>query len=138
MNKIVGNITELLGRLLGEDVSLQLNYSQSPAMVEADAGMIEQVLLNLAVNARDAMPKGGRLAVRISIVDVNEAHVQHKPEARAGRFVCVSKTDTGCGIPPENIQRIFEPFFTTKEVGKRHRPGPGNGLWHCQAAPGLD
>jgi PAS domain S-box-containing protein len=124
MNKIVGNITELLGRLLGEDVSLQLNYCQSPAMVEADAGMIEQVLLNLAVNARDAMPKGGRLAVRISIVDVNEAHVQHKPEARAGRFVCVSKTDTGCGIPPENIQRIFEPFFTTKEVGK----GTGLGL----------
>ena len=124
MNKIVGNMTELLGRLLGEDVSLQLNYCQSPAMVEADAGMMEQVLLNLAVNARDAMPKGGRLAVRISIVDVNEAHVQHQPEARTGRFVCVSKTDTGCGIPPENLQRIFEPFFTTKEVGK----GTGLGL----------
>jgi len=65
MNKIVGNITDLLGRLLGEDVSLQLNYCQSAAMVEADAGMMEQVLLNLAVNARDAMPKGGQLAVRI-------------------------------------------------------------------------
>ncbi len=124
MNKIVGNITDLLGRLLGEDVSLQLNYCQTPAMVEADAGMMEQVLLNLAVNARDAMPKGGRLAVRISIVEVNETHVQHHPEARAGRFVCVSKTDTGCGIPPENLQRIFEPFFTTKEVGK----GTGLGL----------
>jgi PAS domain S-box-containing protein len=124
MNKIVGNITDLLGRLLGEDVSLQLNYCPSPAMVEADAGMMEQVLLNLAVNARDAMPKGGRLAVRITIVDVSEAHVQHHPEARAGRFVCVSKTDTGCGIPPENLQRIFEPFFTTKEVGK----GTGLGL----------
>jgi CheY-like chemotaxis protein len=93
-------------------------------MVEADAGMMEQVLLNLAVNARDAMPKGGRLGVRISIMDVNEAHVQHQPEARVGRFVCVSKTDTGCGIPPENLQRIFEPFFTTKEVGK----GTGLGL----------
>jgi PAS domain S-box-containing protein len=124
MNKIVGNITDLLGRLLGEDVTLQLNYCQSPAMVEADVGMMEQVLLNLAVNARDAMPKGGRLAVRISIVEVNEAHVQHHPEARAGRFVCFSKTDTGCGIPPENLQRIFEPFFTTKEVGK----GTGLGL----------
>jgi len=93
-------------------------------MVEADVGMMEQVLLNLAVNARDAMPKGGRLAVRISIVDLNEAHVQHHPEARVGRFVCVSKTDTGCGIPPENLQRIFEPFFTTKEIGK----GTGLGL----------
>ncbi len=124
MNKIVGNMTDLLGRLLGEDVSLQLNYCPSPAVVEADVGMMEQVLLNLAVNARDAMPKGGSLSVRISIVDLNEAHVQHHPEARVGRFVCVSKTDTGCGIPPENLQRIFEPFFTTKEVGK----GTGLGL----------
>jgi nitrogen-specific signal transduction histidine kinase/ActR/RegA family two-component response regulator len=124
MNTIVGNMTDLLGRLLGEDVSLQLNYCPSPAMVEADAGMMEQVLLNLAVNARDAMPKGGRLGVRIAIVEVNEAHVQNHPEARIGRFVCVSKTDTGCGISPENLQRIFEPFFTTKEVGK----GTGLGL----------
>src|SRR5208282_4117725 len=124
MNKIVGNMIDLLARLLGEDVMLQLDYSLSPAMVEADVGMMEQVLLNLAVNARDAMPKGGRLAVRISIVDLNEAHVQHHPEARVGRFVCVSKTDTGCGIPPENLQRIFEPFFTTKEIGK----GTGLGL----------
>jgi PAS domain S-box-containing protein len=124
MNKIVGNMTDLLGRLLGEDVSLQLNYCPSPAMVEADVGMMEQVLLNLAVNARDAMPKGGRLTVRIFIVGLDETHVQHHPEARVGRFVCVSKTDTGCGIPPGNIQRIFEPFFTTKEVGK----GTGLGL----------
>jgi PAS domain S-box-containing protein len=124
LNKIVGNMTDLLGRLLGEDVSLQLNYCPSSAMVEADVGMMEQVLLNLAVNARDAMPKGGKLTVRISIVDLDEAHVQHHPEARVGRFVCVSNTDTGCGIPPENLQRIFEPFFTTKEVGK----GTGLGL----------
>jgi len=87
-------------------------------------GMMEQVLLNLAVNARDAMPKGGQLAVRIALMEVNREHVQHHPEARVGRFVCVSKTDTGSGIPPENLQRIFEPFFTTKEVGK----GTGLGL----------
>ncbi len=124
MNKIVNNMTDLLARLLGEDVMLQINYSLLPAMVEADVGMMEQVLLNLAVNARDAMPKGGQLAVRISIMDVNESHVQHHPEARVGRFVSVSKSDTGCGIPPENLQRIFEPFFTTKEVGK----GTGLGL----------
>jgi len=124
MNRIVSNMTDLLGRLLGEDVSLQLNYCSSPAMVEADAGMMEQVLLNLSVNARDAMPKGGKLAVRISITDINEAHVQKHPEAREGRFVCVSNTDTGCGIALENLQRIFEPFFTTKEVGK----GTGLGL----------
>ncbi len=124
MNKTVGNMSDMLGRLLGEDVSLQLNYSQTPATVEADAGMMEQVLLNLAVNARDAMPRGGQLAIRIAIVDVDEAHVQRQPEARAGRFVCLSKSDTGCGIPAENLPRIFEPFFTTKEIGK----GTGLGL----------
>ncbi|HUB87648.1 MAG TPA: PAS domain S-box protein [Verrucomicrobiae bacterium] len=124
MNKIVGNMTDMLGRILGEDVALQLNYSQAPAIVEADAGMMEQVLLNLAVNARDAMPRGGQLGVRISIVEINEAHVQHHPEARVGTFVCVGKSDTGCGIPPENLSRIFEPFFTTKEIGK----GTGLGL----------
>ena len=124
MNKIVGNMTDMLGRILGEDVTLQLNYSTAPATVEADTGMMEQVLLNLAVNARDAMPHGGQLSVRIAVVDVNESHLQRHPEARVGRFVCVSKSDTGCGIPPENLSRIFEPFFTTKEIGK----GTGLGL----------
>ncbi|HXR05349.1 MAG TPA: PAS domain S-box protein, partial [Verrucomicrobiae bacterium] len=124
MNKIVGDMSDMLGRMLGEDVTLRLSYSQSPATIEADAGMMEQVLLNLAVNARDAMPRGGQLAVRVAIVEVDEAHVQRHPEARVGRFVCVSKTDTGNGIPPEFLPRIFEPFFTTKAVGK----GTGLGL----------
>ena len=124
LNKTVGNMSDMLGRLLGEDVALQLHYSLAPATVEADAGMMEQVLLNLAVNARDAMPRGGQLAIRLAIVDVDEAHVQRQPEARTGRFVCVSKSDTGCGIPAENLPRIFEPFFTTKEIGK----GTGLGL----------
>jgi PAS domain S-box-containing protein len=123
-NRMVGNLTNMLGRLLGEDVALQLNYCQSPPMVEADGGMLEQVLLNLAVNARDAMPKGGQLAIRIAIVDVGETYSREQSEARAGRFVCLSVTDTGTGISPENLRRIFEPFFTTKEVGK----GTGLGL----------
>jgi PAS domain S-box-containing protein len=124
MNKIVGNLTDMLGRLLGEDVALQLNYCNAPATVEADAGMMEQVLLNLAVNARDAMPRGGQLGIRITVVELNEAHIQRHPEARVGTFVCISKSDTGCGIPQENISRIFEPFFTTKDIGK----GTGLGL----------
>jgi len=124
LNLTVGHMTDMLGRLLGEDVALQLHYSSSPATVEADSGMMEQVLLNLAVNARDAMPRGGQLVIRIAVVDIDQAHVQRHPEARVGRFVCVSKTDTGCGIPQENISRIFEPFFTTKEIGK----GTGLGL----------
>ncbi|MGA9780330.1 MAG: PAS domain S-box protein [Verrucomicrobiia bacterium] len=124
VNKIVGNMTNMLGRLLGEDVALQLNYCQTPPMVDADAGMLEQVLLNLAVNARDAMPKGGQLALRIAIVDPGEAYSHGHSEARAGRFVCLSVTDNGTGISPENLRRIFEPFFTTKEIGK----GTGLGL----------
>ncbi len=124
MNKIVGNMTNMLGRLLGEDVALQLNYCQAPPIVEADAGMMEQILLNLAVNARDAMPKGGQLAIRITVSDLDEKYISRQSDARAGSFVCLSVSDTGCGIESENLPRIFEPFFTTKEVGK----GTGLGL----------
>jgi PAS domain S-box-containing protein len=124
MNKLVGNLTNMLGRLLGEDVALQLNYCQAPPIVEADAGMMEQILLNLSVNARDAMPKGGQLGIRITVADVDENYTARQPDARVGNFVCISVTDTGTGIAPENLPRIFEPFFTTKEVGK----GTGLGL----------
>ena len=124
INEIIENMSDTLGRLLGEDVSLHLNYSQLPALIKADAGMMEQVILTLAVNARDAMPRGGQLTVSVAIADVDTAHVQRHAEARVGRFVCVSKSDTGRGIPPENLPRLFEPFFTTKELGK----GTGLGL----------
>ena len=124
MNKIVGNMTNMLGRILGEDIALQLNYCQAPPMVEADAGMMEQILLNLAVNARDAMPKGGQLGIRITVMDLDEKYVSRQPDAREGNFVCISVSDTGTGIASQNLPRIFEPFFTTKEVGK----GTGLGL----------
>ena len=124
MNEVVANITKMLGRILGEDIALQLNYSPQPARVQADAGMMEQVLLNLAVNSRDAMPKGGLLAIKISALEVDTRRLAQHSEGRAGQFVCLSVIDTGCGIPLENLRRIFEPFFTTKEVGK----GTGLGL----------
>jgi len=124
MNEVVSNMTKMLSRILGEDISLQLNYFPQPALIEADAGMMEQVLLNLAVNSRDAMPKGGQLSIRISVVEVDGRHVIQHPEAHPGPFVCLDATDTGCGIAAENLRRIFEPFFTTKEVGK----GTGLGL----------
>ncbi|HWH72476.1 MAG TPA: ATP-binding protein, partial [Candidatus Sulfotelmatobacter sp.] len=123
-NEVVGNITKMLSRLLGEDVALQLHYYPQAAFVQADAGMMEQVLLNLAVNARDAMPKGGLLAIRVGVRDMDSHHLAHHAEAYPGRFVCLTVSDTGCGIPPENLRRVFEPFFTTKEVGK----GTGLGL----------
>jgi PAS domain S-box-containing protein len=124
MNEVVSNMTKMLARILGEDITLQLNYFPQPALVQADASMMEQVLLNLAVNSRDAMPKGGQLALRISMLDLDGRHLAQHPDARPGRFVCLSAIDNGCGIPPENLRRIFEPFFTTKEVGK----GTGLGL----------
>ena len=124
MNEVVSNMTKMVGRLLGEHIALQLQYHPRPVLVRADASMMEQVLLNLAVNARDAMPKGGLLTLKISTLEVTPEHVAEHPEARPGRFVCLSVIDTGCGIPPENLRRIFEPFFTTKEVGK----GTGLGL----------
>jgi PAS domain S-box-containing protein len=124
MNEVVGNMTKMLGRILGEDIALQLHYSPQPALAQADAGMMEQVLLNLAVNSRDAMPKGGLLTVKIGLVDVDARRLAEHAEASPGPFVCLTVIDTGCGIPPENMGRIFEPFFTTKEVGK----GTGLGL----------
>lgn len=124
LNQVVADMSCMLGRLLGEDIALQLHYSPEPAYVRADPGMVEQVLLNLAVNARDAMPSGGVLGLKLSSRSLPANIPTGHPEARAGEFICLSVADTGCGIPPENLRRIFEPFFTTKEVGK----GTGLGL----------
>ncbi|MEI6781926.1 MAG: PAS domain S-box protein [Verrucomicrobiota bacterium] len=124
MNHVVSNVTKMLGRLLGGHIVLQVSSFRMPALVEADAGMIEQVLVNLAVNARDAMPKGGTLGIRISVREVHVNPLNELAEARDGRFVCLAVSDEGCGIPQEHLSRIFEPFFTTKEIGK----GTGLGL----------
>lgn len=124
LNHVVGKMTDLLARLLGEDIVLQIHFSSQPAIISADVSMLEQILLNLCVNSRDAMPKGGQLAIRIGICEVDEAHTRRIAEARRGKFIRLSHADTGEGIPPENLPRIFEPFFTTKELGK----GTGLGL----------
>ena len=124
LNLLVSNMTMMLGRILGEDIALQLNYWNEPACIKADSSMIEQVLLNLVVNARDAMPKGGQLAIKITTSKADPNYRTYQPESRAEDFVCLNVTDTGCGIDPDTLRRIFEPFFTTKEVGK----GTGLGL----------
>jgi signal transduction histidine kinase len=124
LNQSIGEMTKMLQRSLGEAVQLQFNFAKQPLFLHADAGMLDQVLLNLAVNARDAMPDGGLLAIETSAVEFDEAAAGQNPPARPGSFVCLCVSDTGCGIPPEVLSRIFEPFFTTKEVGK----GTGLGL----------
>ena len=124
LNQSINSMTNMLRRVLGEDIEIQFKFSQLPLIVHADAGMMDQVLLNLAVNSRDAMPKGGQLIIETSAVEFDETVRAQSSQARPGIFVCLSVSDNGCGIPPENLSRIFEPFFTTKEVGK----GTGLGL----------
>jgi signal transduction histidine kinase/CheY-like chemotaxis protein len=124
LNVAVANMTKMLHRIVGEDVQLKLEFSSEPLWIHADAGTMDQILLNLTVNARDAMPKGGRLIIGTSAVMFDEVMVAQSPQARPGSYVCLNVTDTGCGIAPEILPHIFESFFTTKEVGK----GTGLGL----------
>jgi signal transduction histidine kinase/ActR/RegA family two-component response regulator len=124
LNESVTSTTKMLRRILGENIQVQLRLASQPMFIHADAAMMDQVLLNLAVNARDAMPNGGQLVIETSGVEFDEFAVTQSPQARPGSFVRLNVSDSGCGIPPENLSKIFEPFFTTKEVGK----GTGLGL----------
>jgi two-component system cell cycle sensor histidine kinase/response regulator CckA len=124
LNAVVTNITKMLQRIVGEDVGMHISYAPQPLPVHADAGMLDQVLLNLAVNSRDAMPNGGRLVIETSVAVFDEFAASQRPLARPGRFACLTVSDTGKGIPPEVLPRIYEPFFTTKDIGK----GTGLGL----------
>src|SRR5262249_5494284 len=105
-------------------IALEARYAPGGAHVHVDPGMMEQVLMNLAVNSRDAMPRGGRLILRTDTVTISEAEARHRPKGRVGEFIELSVSDTGCGIPQQDLPHIFEPFFTTKEIGK----GTGLGL----------
>jgi signal transduction histidine kinase/CheY-like chemotaxis protein len=124
LREVVTNMTKMLNRLLGETITLRFEPPEKLPLVQGDVGMIEQVLMNLAVNARDAMDKGGTLTISIRDVEIDDAYAQTHPDAHAGSFTALCVADTGRGIEPETMTRIFEPFFTTKEVGK----GTGLGL----------
>jgi two-component system, cell cycle sensor histidine kinase and response regulator CckA len=124
LREVVSQMTRMLHRILGEDIKLQVESTAGLPRVYADTGMMEQVVLNLAVNARDAMPKGGSLRIRTSCMSVAVDESKINPEAMPGLTVCLSVEDSGCGIPAQILSRIFDPFFTTKEVGK----GTGLGL----------
>jgi two-component system, cell cycle sensor histidine kinase and response regulator CckA len=124
LNEVVAAVVKMLRRLIGEHIVLETRYVQEAVLVYADASMLEQVLVNLAVNSRDAMTEGGRLTLETSKVRVGKSRSSHSRKTRPGQYARLSVTDTGAGIPAEHVSRIFEPFFTTKELGK----GTGLGL----------
>jgi signal transduction histidine kinase/CheY-like chemotaxis protein/HAMP domain-containing protein len=124
LREIVGDMSKMLQRLIHENILLEFHPPAELPLVLADSGMVEQVLMNLAVNARDAMPQGGSLTIGVETLQVDDEYVTLHPEARIGEFVRLRVTDSGCGMDFETLTRIFEPFFTTKEVGK----GTGLGL----------
>jgi PAS domain S-box-containing protein len=124
LNIVVADIQEMLERLIGEDVTVAVKLASAPVPVKADRGQIEQIVLNLAVNARDAMPKGGTLTIEAANVDIDRDNAKTHVSVEPGSYVVLSVTDTGTGMTPQVQARLFEPFFTTKERGK----GTGLGL----------
>jgi nitrogen-specific signal transduction histidine kinase/CheY-like chemotaxis protein len=124
LNDVVSETEAMLRRLLGDEVRVARDLAPDLGRVKADAGQIEQVLVNLAVNARDAMPRGGTLRIETRNVTLDEAYVSAHPAGAPGPYVMLAVSDDGCGMDPATVARIFEPFFTTKPAGK----GTGLGL----------
>ncbi|MHB1306153.1 MAG: response regulator [Limisphaerales bacterium] len=124
LNPTLERLRKMLPRLLGEHVQLEYQLAPELPSIQADESGIEQILINLAVNARDAMPDGGRVVISSRVVEMTPEVASRNPEARPGRFVVLTVVDTGCGMDAPTRARIFEPFFTTKEQGK----GTGLGL----------
>jgi nitrogen-specific signal transduction histidine kinase/CheY-like chemotaxis protein len=124
LNELVSELRSMMSRMIGDDVQLDVVVGAPLASVRLDPGQVEQVLLNLIVNARDAMPKGGRLTIATSDVDLDAEFAIRHPGAAPGPHVALSVADTGTGIPPDVLGRVLEPFFTTKPQGK----GTGLGL----------
>lgn len=124
LNTLASDMEKMLPRLLGEDIRVSLTLDPNLGNVKADQSQIEQVLMNLAVNARDAMPSGGELTIQTTNVELDVAYTRNHPGSRVGKYVMLAVTDTGIGMDAATLTHIFEPFFTTKELGK----GTGLGL----------
>lgn len=124
LNDTVRNIERFLCRIIGEDVQLTTSYASERLTVYADSGQLEQIVMNLATNARDAMPSGGVLAIETHLRELDEGFVQAYGYGEPGVYALLMVSDSGCGMDEETRQKIFEPFFSTKGVGK----GTGLGL----------
>ncbi len=124
LNAAVTGLAKMLPRLIGEDVELTTALAEKLGRVRADPGQIDQVIMNLAVNARDAMPEGGKLTIETANADLDDEYAKSHVGVRPGSYVMLAVSDSGCGMDEETRSHIFEPFFTTKEVGK----GTGLGL----------
>ncbi len=123
-NDLIGNYTEMLGRIIGEDIAVELDLDPDLGNVLADPGQLEQVILNLAVNARDAMPGGGTLNIQTENMVLDDEFIQRNQIAAPGPYILISVRDTGCGMDPETLSKMFDPFFTTKKQTK----GTGLGM----------
>jgi len=124
LNEIVNNVEKLLRRLIGEDVQLVTALAPDLGLIKADPARVEQVLINLAVNARDAMPQGGTLTITTFTAELDATSIGAQPDVQPGRYAAFSVTDSGIGMNKDTLSKLFEPFFTTKEAGK----GTGLGL----------
>ncbi len=124
LNSIISNVGKLLSKLIGEDIHLDISHTEDPLPVLVDSGQIEQIMLNMATNARDAMPLGGTLVIKTSLQTIDEHFVQRHGYCEPGQYAIITISDSGRGMSAETRKKIFEPFFTTKEIGK----GTGLGL----------
>lgn len=124
VNRVIGDMVRMLSRLIGVNIEMKIECAQDIAPVKADPGMLEQVLMNLTLNARDAMPKGGVITLKSGIAEKAKSQIPPDAEAKEGQYVCITVADNGTGMSAATLAHIFEPFFTTKESGK----GTGLGL----------